>query len=99
VGELRSDAGEKHVMHTKIVRRQLGFATFCRETRVPDRTARTGFYELPWSWRGALFQLDAPDAPPAIGGLLLAGCGQGCATCTPFPGSFTVPAELDRGRA
>jgi hypothetical protein len=36
VGELRSDAGEKHVMHTKIVRLQLGFATFCRETGVLD---------------------------------------------------------------
>jgi hypothetical protein len=36
VGELRSDAGEKHVMHTKIARLQLGFVTFCRETSVLD---------------------------------------------------------------
>jgi hypothetical protein len=103
----------------QVVRRQLGFATFCRENRSYGK-GRTGFYELSWSWRGALFQVDALDAPPTMAVYFGRGprracnlhtllrinhcaseldrhpLGQGCASCTPFPGSFTVPAELDR---
>jgi hypothetical protein len=51
---------------------------------------RTGFYELSWSWRGALFQLDALDAPPPWGSTL-GGVREGRATCTPFAGSITAP--------
>jgi hypothetical protein len=90
----------------QIARLQVGFATFCRETGLPER--RTGFYELSWSRR--IIDVGHYSSParstrlptPAV---YLAGCHfcrpggslrQGCATCTSFPRSFTAPAELGR---